>query len=161
LNTASLPIRNCPGTVAWPAEKRSGFSASEEIGAGFIAREEQKKIAKITFTVDGEKYERPFSAFDPITYIYTGGDLESDNARLITAIGDLGIMIASDPFLAVSKIRKAREAVALATQTSKGIESAKNIQKLAFLDAQLDENVAAVRQAFEDVKFAPNATKAE
>lgn len=139
----------------------SGFSASEEIGAGFIAREEQKKIAKITFTVDGEKYERPFSAFDPITYVYTGGDLDSDNARLITAIGDLGIMIASDPFLAVSKIRKAKEAVALATQTSKGIESAKNIQKLAFLDAQLDENVAAVRKAFEDVKFAPNATKAE
>ena len=106
-----------------------GFSASEEIGAGFLAREEQKKVAKVTFTVNGEKYERPFSAFDPITYIYTGGDLESEAARLVTAIGDLGIMIASDPFLAVSKIRKAREVAALASQTSKGIESAKNIQK--------------------------------
>jgi hypothetical protein len=139
----------------------SGFSASEEIGAGFLAREEQKKIAKVTFTVDGEKYERPFSAFDPITYIYTGGDLESDKARLITAIGDLGIMIASDPFLAVSKIKKARDVAALATQTSKGLDSAKNLQKLAFLDSQLDENVAAVRKAYEDIKFAPAASKAE
>lgn len=139
----------------------SGFVASEEIGAGFLAREEQKKIAKITFTVDGEKFERPYSAFDPVTNLITQGDLESDNSRLITAIGDLGIMIASDPFLAISKIRKAREAAQLAAQTSKGIESAKAVQRLAYLDSQLEENVVAVRKAYEDVKFAPNATKAE
>lgn len=139
----------------------SGFVASEEVGAGFIAREEQKKIAKVTYTVDGEKYERPYSVFDPVTYLITQGDIESDNARLITAIGDLGVMIVTDPFIAISKIRKAKEAAELAMQTSKGIESAKNIQRLAFLDSQLEENVAAVRQAFDDVKFAPNATKAD
>lgn len=165
------PVRQLRQTTIYQALKQyvnegridlgAGFVASEEIGAGFLAREEQKKIAKVTYTVDGEKYDRPFSVFDPVTYIITQGDIESDNARLITAIGDLGVMIATDPFIAISKIRKAKEAAQLAMQTTKGIESAKNIQRLAFLDSQLEENVAAVRQAFDDVKFASSATKAD
>jgi hypothetical protein len=139
----------------------AGFFASEEIGAGFLAREEQKKVAKTTFVVDGQKYERPVSIFDPITYVYTGGDIQSEKARLITALGDLVIAFKTDPFMAVSKSKKARDAAALAVQTSKGVESSKALKQLTYLDSVLEENVAAIRAAVDDVKFADNATKAE
>jgi hypothetical protein len=139
----------------------AGFFATEEYGAGFLAREEQKKIAKTTFVVDGQTYERPVSIFDPVTYIYTGGDIQSEKARLITTLGDLVIAFKTDPFMAVSKSKKARDAAALAVQTSKGAESAKALKQLTYLDSVLEENVAAIRAAVDDVKFADNATKAE
>lgn len=165
------PMVNIRQTTAYQALKGyvdngridlgAGFFATEEFGAGFLAREEQKKIAKVTFTVDGQKYERPVSVFDPITYIYTGGDIESEKARLITAIGDLGVALMTDPFIIASKAKKAKEAAQLAVQTSKGVESAKAAVRLSHIDEILKENDAALKAAFDDVKFAPNATKAE
>jgi hypothetical protein len=171
LEDAINPMTQLRQTTAYQALKQyvdegridlgSGFFASEEVGAGFLAREEQKKIAKTTFVVDGQTYERPVSIFDPVTYIYTGGDIQSEKARLITTLGDLVIAFRTDPFIVASKSKKARDAAALAVQTSKGVEAAKAAKRLAYLDSVLEENVAAVRAAVDDVRYADDATRAQ
>lgn len=79
----------------------SGFFPSEESGAGFAAREEQLKANKVAFKVNGQTYYRPYALLDPVAYVVTGGHPESSTARVITALGDIGVAVALDPFLAV------------------------------------------------------------
>ena len=78
----------------------SGFGISEETGAGFLARKTRMDIKKLAVDVNGVTYYRPYSFFDPITSVITGGNADTGVGSVVTAIGDLVGMFATDPFLA-------------------------------------------------------------
>jgi hypothetical protein len=139
----------------------SGFFPSEEVGAGFKAREEQMKVSKIAFEVDGQTYYRPYSLLSPVSYVLTGGHPESDAARIIDAIGDIGVSVALDPFLAYGRVAKSLREAQTAAQASKGITAAKAAKKATVLQAQLDTLVAKTNASIEAMNVATTATKAE
>ena len=139
----------------------NGFFASEESGAGFAAREAQKRTAKITYTVDGQTVERPYSFFDPITNVITGGRADTGTGAVITAVGDLIAMIAGDPFLAFGRMKKARDAAELVVRTSSGIKSAKALKDLSLLDSQLEEAVNATKITLADYRSVAGGNRSE
>jgi len=139
----------------------NGFFASEESGAGFAAREAQKRTAKITYTVDGQTVERPYSFFDPVTSVITGGRADTGTGAVITAVGDLIAMIVYDPFLAYGRMKKARDAAALAVRTSSGMKSAKALKDLSLLDSQLEEAVNATKITLADYRSVAGGNRSE
>jgi hypothetical protein len=140
----------------------AGFFPSEEIGAGFKARQAQMKVAKQSFQVNGKTYYRPYSIFDPLATVVTSatGDTEGTTARFITAIGDIGVSVALDPFLAVSKLREAERLGRLVAEGSKGFTAAKASKEASLLKAQLDEAIARTEKSLKAVHGAGVTTKA-
>ena len=131
-----------------------GFFPSEEIGASFAARQAQIATRKVAFTVNGETYYRPWSIIDPAAYVITGGHPESAAARVINAIGELGLSVATDPFLAYSKVATATKDAKLIAESTTGIKAAKAAKDFSILESQLktliektDASIAAVRGA--------------
>lgn len=141
----------------------AGFFPSEEIGAGFKARQEQMKVAKQSFKVNGKTYNRPYSIFDPLATVITKplGDAEGTTARFITAIGDIGVSIALDPFLAVGKLREAERLGRLASEGGRGFSSAKAARETSLLKAELDEAIARTEKSLKAVHGAGPTTKAK
>lgn len=139
----------------------SGFFPSEETGAGFLARKEQMKVAKISYEVDGQTYYRPYSLLSPVSYVLTGGHPESDAARIIDAIGDIGVSIALDPALAYARIAKALKEAEAAAQASQGIKAARAAKEATILRSQLDRLVEKTNASIEAMNVATTATKAE
>lgn len=137
----------------------SGFFPSEEIGAGFATRQEQLKQAKVAFEVGGKTYYRPYSLFDPAAYLLTLGHPESSAARVITALGDIGLSVALDPGLAYSRAKKAKELVDMAYAGSTGIKAARLAQEKAMLAAQVEELSAKTEASLKAVSRASEATK--
>lgn len=136
-----------------------GFFPSEEIGAGFAARQAALNAKKVAYQVDGKTYYRPYSIIDPASYVLTGGHPESDAARVINAIGEVGLSVALDPYLAVGKAKEAYRAAELIAQGSKGITAAKAAKQASILKAQLDMLVKKTEASLEAMKIAPTASK--
>lgn len=146
-----------------------GFFANEESGVGFRVREEKLKFGKIKVLdgegnqvedKDGNPLYRPYSPIDPISYFMTGGDLESGTARLINAIGEIGLMIYSDPLTKVSKARKAYNQIKKSEAYAKGKASAKDLQRLTILETQLANEADDVAKALEDLGLVERAVNA-
>lgn len=137
----------------------AGFFINEESGVGFRVRQEKLKIGKIA-VLDGEGNKvidkegnplyRPYSPVDPVAYLMTGGNLESGTARLIDAIGEIGLMIFADPVTKVNKAKKAADAIRKSEAYAKGRASAEDLKKLTALDAEIaaasDEFVKAKQE---------------
>jgi hypothetical protein len=124
----------------------SGFFINEESGVGFRVRQEKMKLGKIA-VLDGEGNKvldkegnplyRPYSPIDPVAYLITGGNLESGTARLIDAIGEIGLMIYADPVSKVNKAKKAADIIRKSEAYAKGRASAEDLKKLTALDAEI------------------------
>lgn len=149
-------------------ELGSGFFPSEEIGAGFAARQEAMKAMKVAVMRNGKQVKdaegnplyRPYSPIDPISTLIVapfGGSIEDGPARFINAIGEIGLMVATDPFLAYSKTAKAKR---LLTQQEAATGAIKSGSKI-ILDAQLEEAHKATMAAMEEMNVASKATRAE
>jgi hypothetical protein len=137
----------------------SGFFINEESGVGLRVRKEKLKSGKI-LVLDGEGQEvkdkegntlyRPYSAVDPLSYIMTGGHLESGTARFINAIGEVGLMIYTDPVTKVNKLLKVRDLIVKSENYAKGRTSAQDLQRLTVLDGEIqtkaDETAAALKE---------------
>jgi hypothetical protein len=137
----------------------SGFFINEESGVGLRVRKEKLKSGKI-LVLDGEGNEvkdkegntlyRPYSAVDPLSYIMTGGHLESGTARFINAIGEIGLMIYTDPVSKANKLIKAKDLITKSENYAKGRTSAQDLQRLTVLDGEIqtkaDETTAALKE---------------
>ena len=137
----------------------SGFFINEESGVGLRVRKEKLKSGKI-LVLDGEGQEvkdkegntlyRPFSAVDPLSYVRTGGHLESGTARFINAIGEIGLMIYTDPVTKVNKLIKAKDLITKSENYAKGRTSAQELQRLTVLEGEIqakaDETVVALKE---------------
>ena len=137
-----------------------GFFANEQSGVGFKVREEKLKFGGVkvldgegnpVLDKDGSPLYRPYSPIDPISYYMTGGDLEGGTARLINAVGEIGLMIYSDPLTKVSKARRAYNQIKKSEAYAKGRASAKDLQRLTVLETQLANEADDVAKAFEDL----------
>lgn len=137
----------------------SGFGISEETGAGFLARKTRLEVKKIAVDINGKTYYRPYSFFDPVTSVITGGNADTGVGSVVTAVGELVGMFATDPFLAGSKIVAAKEEAAKIARTSSGLKAAKAVQQQEMLDAKLQEVVNATNEALADLKSAAAAGK--
>ena len=131
-----------------------GFFPNEETGAAAAARKEQMKLAKVSFVQNGQTYYRPYSLFDPAAYVLTGGHPESAVARVVTALGEIGLSVATDPGLAYSRIAKATQEAKLLAESTTGIKAAKAAKQYTILESQLktlkdktEASLAAVRGA--------------
>lgn len=139
-----------------------GFGVSEETGAGFAARQASMKYYKQSFVVNGETYYRPYSFMDPAASIISMGHPESGFARLIIALGEIGVSVATDPVIAFSKIAAAKKAAETLLLSSKGIKAAKAAQQVSVLSAQLEEAQRATQASLKAMGLnAPAAAKAE
>ncbi len=103
---------------------------------------------------------RPYSAIDPISYIMTGGNLESGNARLINAIGEIGFMIYADPLTKVNKVVKAKNAILKSEAYQKGRASAEDLKKLTVLESQIAASADDTVKALEDLGLVERAVNA-
>jgi hypothetical protein len=131
-----------------------GFFANEEIGAAAAARAEQMKLAKVSFQQGGQTYYRPYSIMDPASYVLTRGHPESAAARIINAIGEIGLSVKLDPFLAYSKLAKITADAKVISESATGIKAAKAAKQYSILDSQLkalkaktDASIAALTNA--------------
>lgn len=131
-----------------------GFFPSEEIGAGFAARQAQMKYYKQAFVVDGKTYYRPYSFMDPISTVLTVGHPESSAARVINALGEIGVSVYLDPTLAYAKLKNAQRAAQLLADTSKGIKAAKAAEQVSVISAQLEEAHRNIEASFNAMKIA-------
>ena len=145
----------------------SGFFINEESGVGFRVRQEKLKQGKIlvlddegekVLDTEGNPLYRPYSPIDPVSFVMTGGNLESGTARLINAIGEIGLMIYMDPVTKVNKVLKAKRAIVKSEAYAKGRASAEDLKKLTALDAEIaaasDEFIKA-KQELEIFDLAP------
>ncbi len=137
-----------------------GFFANEQSGVGFRVRDEKLKFGKIkvldgegnqVLDKDGSPLYRPYSPIDPVSYFMTGGDLESGTARLINAIGEIGLMIYSDPVTKVSKAKRAYDQIKKSEAYAKGRASSKDLQRLTILETQLADEADDVAKALDDL----------
>ena len=146
-----------------------GFFANEQSGVGFKVREEKLKFGKIkvldgegnqVFDKDGNPLSRPYSPIDPVSHFMTGGDLESGTARLINAIGEVGLMIYADPLTKASKARRAYNQIKKSEAYAKGRASSQDLQNLTILETQLVNDADDVVKALQDLNLAERAVNA-
>ncbi len=133
-----------------------GFFPNEEIGAGFKARQEKMKYAKIAVYQNGEQAKdaegnliyRPYSPIDPISFVITKGlGIDESNARFINAIGELGIMVIADPTAAYGKAARLKKQLEEAKALNAGMLPGKQMQRLTILETQVDEAQKAVEES--------------
>lgn len=166
LNAAINPLVPIKQTTLFQAGKQQieegkvdlgrGFFPSEEIGAGFKARQERMKYAKIAVTQNGEQVldsegnplYRPYSPVDPVSFVITRSlGLDDSNARLINAIGELGLMVVADPATAYARAAKLKKQLEQAKAFNAGVLPGKEMQRLTMLETQVDEAQKAVEES--------------
>ena len=165
LNIAFNPTVPLKQTTAFQAAKQQitegrvdlgqGFFPSEEIGAGFKARQEKMKYAKIPVYQNGEQAKdaegnliyRPYSPIDPVSFVITRGAIDEGNARFINAIGELGLMVVTDPTAAFAKLARTKKQLEAAKAFNAGILPGKEMQRLTVLETQVDEAQKAVEES--------------
>lgn len=166
LKTALNPIVPIKQTTAFQAGKQAieegkvdlgqGFFPSEEIGAGFKARQEKTKYAKIPVYQNGEQVKdaegnllyRPYSPIDPISFVITSGlGLDESNARFINAIGELGLMVVADPLSSYAKLARLKKQLEQAKVFNAGILPGKELQRLTLLSTQIEDAEKAVTES--------------
>jgi hypothetical protein len=146
-----------------------GFFPNEESGVGFRVREEKLKFGKIkvldgegnpVLDKEGNPLHRPYSPIDPISYYMTGGNIEGGTARLINTIGEIGLMIYTDPVTKASKARRAYNQIKKSENYAKGRSSAEELQRLTILETRLANEADDVVKALEDLKLVERAENA-
>jgi len=143
----------------------AGFFPSEEIGAGFAARQEAMKVMKVPVVrngqqvkdADGNPLYRPYSPVDPVSTLLTFGHPESGAARFINAIGEIGLMVVSDPTLAYSKLAK----TAKAARMEEAATGAVNTGEKLILESRLEEAHKATLAAHNEMNVAEGASVVE
>lgn len=129
----------------------SGFMPSEETGAGFAARQAALKAKKVAFTQGGETYYRPYSVVDPAAYVLTGGHPESAAARVIVALGELGLSFMTDPTLVTSKLKAASKLAKLQAESASGLKAAKAAEKYSILKEQETALQTAMQESIDSM----------
>jgi len=171
LNVALNPIIPLKQTTGFQAGKQlidegridlgQGFFPSEEMGAGFKARQEKMKYSKIAVYQNGEQAKdaegnliyRPYSPIDPISFVITKGlGLDESNARFINAIGELGIMVVTDPTSAYARAARLKKQLEQAKVFKAGVLPGKQMQRLTMLETQVDEAQKAVEESLAQMK---------
>lgn len=166
LNVAFNPIVPLKQTTAFQAAKQQiqegridvgqGFFPSEEIGAGFKARQEKMKYAKIPVYQNGEQAKdaegnpiyRPYSPIDPVSFVITKSlGLDDSTARFINAIGELGVMVVTDPVSSYAKLARTKKQLETAKALNAGMLPGKEMQRLTVLETQVDEAQKAVEES--------------
>lgn len=143
----------------------AGFFPSEETGAGFAARQQAMKVMKVAVErngkqvkdADGNPIYRPYSPIDPISTLLTFGNPESGVARFVNAIGELGLYVVTDPFLAYSKLASSAKFLREQEAATGAIKSGEKL----IIESQLEEAHKATMAAFEEMGIASKATAAE
>jgi hypothetical protein len=128
----------------------AGFFPSEETGAGFAARRAKLDAQAVNVKIGNKTYQRPWSIFDPVVTVITGGTdspTETVFREVVTAVGDLLVGIKTDTFVMYGKLRSRINELDRVARTSSGMKSAKAYQEKALLEAQLEEGMARVNQA--------------
>jgi hypothetical protein len=138
-----------------------GFFPNEETGAAAASRAEQIKLAKVSFQQGGQTYYRPYSLFDPAAFVITGGHPESAAARVITAIGEVGLSVAADPFLAYSRLAKAANEAKIISESATGIKAAKAAKQYSLLESQLKAVKAKTEASLTSLNGAKTAIQKE
>lgn len=134
----------------------AGFSVSEETGAGFAARQAAMNAKKVAFNVGSKTYYRPYSVIDPAANVLTFGHPESEAARVIVALGELGLSFRLDPLLAYSKISAAAKAAKLDAEAKTGIAAAKAAERYSILKAQEEALKKSMDDSFEAMLRTPD-----
>ncbi len=139
----------------------AGFFPNEETGAAFAARRAKLDLQAVNVKVGDKTYQRPWSIFDPMTTVITGGNADTGYGSIMTAVGDLLFGIKTDSFVVYGKLKQAAKQAEIAARTSSGVKAAKAAQQKAFLDAQLDELDFKVRKAKEELDAAVGPERAK
>lgn len=179
-NVAFNPIVPIKQTTAFQAAKQQiqegridvgqGFFPSEEIGAGFKARQEKIKYAKIPVYQNGEQAKdaegnplyRPYSPVDPVSFVITKSlGLDDSTARFINSLGELGIMVATDPVSAYAKLARTKKQLEQAKALSAGVLPGKEMQRLTVLETQVDEAQKAVEESLAKMNVFTGQTTGE
>jgi len=125
-----------------------GFFPSEEIGLGFAARQKKMEVAKVVVKLDNNRtYERPYSFFDPIVEFIPGIEPDTGTGSLVSAIGDLIVLIASDPGIAYARAKAIKDSLERTARLSSGKKAATTARDLALKAAELDELVKQTDEA--------------
>lgn len=143
----------------------AGFFPSEETGAGFAARQQAIRAKKVAVERNGQQVKdedgnplyRPYSPIDPISTLLTFGNPETGFARFINAIGELGLYVVTDPFLAYSKLASSAKFLREQEAATGAIKSGEKL----LVESQLEEAHKATMAAFEEMGIATKATAAE
>lgn len=116
-----------------------GFMPSEEIGAGFAARQAALKFNKVSYTGhDGTTQYRPYSMFDPVTQVLTSTvNPEGNTQRFVNTLAEIGVSFALDPLLVVSKLAGAAKDARIIAENTAGIKGAKAAVEASMLESQL------------------------
>ena len=116
-----------------------GFIPSEEIGAGFAARNAALKFNKVSYTgSDGIIKYRPYSMFDPLTNFLTSTvNPEGNTQRFVNTLAEIGVSFATDPSLIYSKLAQKAKEVRLIAESTAGIKGAKAAVEASMLESQL------------------------
>lgn len=137
-----------------------GFFPSEEVGQGFKARQAQLAAYKVAIKLDnGEVYYRPYSTFDPIIEALPFVEPEDTVGTVMSALGDLLIMLRTDPGIAYSRIRTAQKEAERAARVSKGLQTSKLMKEKALKDIELEEAVKKTNEALEELNKATGFKK--
>ena len=132
----------------------SGFFPSEETGAGFLARQAKLDAAAVTVKIGNRTYQRPFSLSDAAIDAITFGNADTGYGTIMSAVGDLYLMIKTDPYIVTSKLRAAAREAEMIARVSSGKSAAKAYQQKALLDAQLEEAAARTKAAMDELDAA-------
>ena len=132
----------------------SGFFPSEETGAGFAARRAKLDTYGVNVKVGNRTYQRPWSIFDPVVTVITGGNADTGYGSAMTAIGDLLFAIKTDAFVVAGGMKARSKELERVARTSEGKKAAKAFQEKALLDAQLEELAKKTKQAKDDLDAA-------
>ena len=125
-----------------------GFFASEETGLGFAARQAKLESAKIVVKLDDRRtYERPYSFFDPVIEFIPFIEPDSGKGSLVSAIGDLVVLIMAAPELAYARVKMAKDQLERTARLSSGMKAATTARDLALKEAELEELVKQTNEA--------------
>ena len=141
-------------------ELGAGFFPSEEIGAGFAAREAQMKVSKKSFKVNGKTYYRPYSIIDPLASVLVGDDPDGNATRIVVMIGEIGASIATDPFFVVGKLAQGAAAARKAAEGARGQKAVRLAEEASLLENNLAELIAKTERSLKAVHGATPLKKA-
>jgi len=137
-----------------------GFFPSEETGQGFKARQAQLDAYKVAIKLDnGQVYYRPYSVIDPVTEVLPFVEPEDTVGTVVSALGDLLVMLRTDPGIIYARLRRAAKEAERAARISGGLQTSKAIQRKALLDIELDEAAKNAQEALEELNKATGFKK--
>lgn len=135
----------------------AGFFPSESTGAGFAARRAKLDMQAVNVKIGNRTYQRPWSIMDPVVTAITSiadPSNPSDGVfrEVVVALGDLYYGVKTDTFVLYGNLREAIKEADRVARVSTGMKAAKAAQERALLSAQLDEGMARVKKAKEEME---------